>query len=217
MVRDEGISQNPPRAEKGKAMTGTASIETGHFAEFASAIIQQLPRDIDSTTAQGWIENRAALRKVLRTALLPNTQSIGPTYPVTVNYGLSLEEMIAAGRYNWKNGDITAEHFPMNGDGTKEVVTELIHFNNYTESDKALRELDRRGFRPATIEELLAFGAKYPELQRQFPIVALGSIWRHLSDRYVPYLWSFTSGRYLRLYWFGVRWSVYYRFLAVRK
>lgn len=197
-------------------MSGNASIETGNFAEFASAVIQQLPRDIGSVTAQGWIENRAALQKVLRAALLPIAYSID-TYPITVNYGLSLKEMIAVGRYDREDKDITALHFPMKGEGTKEVVTELVHFNRHMESEDVLREFDERSLRPATIKELLAFGAKYPELQRQFPIVALGSIWWHLAYRFVLCLDRYGSERGLRLIWFGHGWRDDCRFLAVRK
>lgn len=198
-------------------MSGNASIEVGHFAELASAVIQQLPRDIDTVTAQGWIENRAALHKALRAMLLPTAQSINLIYPITLNYGLFFEEMITAGKYDWKNDDITERHFPVKGEGMREVMTELIHFNRYMESEDVLRELDKRGLRPATIEELFAFGAKYPELQRQFPVVALGSIWQHLDYRDVPCLWGSTSERSLDLDWFGYRWHDCYRFLAARK
>lgn len=196
--------------------SGNTSIETGHFAELASAVIQQLPRDIDSVTAQWWIENRSALQRALRTALLPDAQNI-ITYPVTVNYDLSLAGMIKAGWYDWVNSDITEKYFSMNSTGTKEVVTRLVHFNQYLSSDDVLRELDKRGLRPATIAELLAFGAKYPELQRQFPIVALGSIWQHLGLRFVPYLYGRGSERRLSLDWFEYGWYDGYRFLAVRK
>ena len=170
-------------------MSGNASLETGHFAEFASAVIQQLPRDIGSDIAQGWIENRSALQMALRAALLPAAQNAGSTYPVTVNYDLSLAGMIKAGRYDWVNSDITEKHFPVKGEGIKEVTAELVCFNKYMSSKDVLRELDRCGLRPATIEEILAFGAKYPELQRQFPIVALNSIWQH-GHRDVSSLWS---------------------------
>ena len=197
--------------------SGTASIEVGHFAELSSAVIQQLPRDIDSTTAQGWIENRAALQKVLRAALLPAAQSVGSTYPVTVNYDLSLAEMIKVGRYDWVNSDTTEKHFPMKGSGIKEVTTELVHFDRGMGSEDVLLELVKRDLRSAFIEELLAFGAKYPEVQRQFPVVALGSIWRRLDGRIVPCLRRGGSGRSLSLGWFGGRWDDDFRFLAVRK
>lgn len=143
--------------------------------------------------------------------------STNPTYPVTVNYDLSLGEMIEAGRYNWVHSDITSKHFPIKGEGTKEVVTELVHFNRYMESDVVLRELDKSSLRPATIEELLAFGAKYPETQRQFPIVVLGSFWWHLGVRLVPFLWCRSVGRGLDLDWSELWWRDHYRFLAVRK
>ncbi len=222
MVRDKGKPKSAKSGKRGKAMSGNASIETGHFAELASAVVQQLPRDIDATTAQGWIENRSELQRALRVALLPNTQNVGPTYPVTVNYDLSLAGMIKAGRYDWVNSDITENHFPENhfpvkGEGSKDIALELIHFNMAILSKDALSELDERGLRPATIEELLAFGTKYPELQRQFPVLALGSIWRQLGDRHVPCLWSGSLERFLSLDWFEGRWDDYFRFLAVRK
>ncbi len=54
---------------------GTASkLETGQLAELASAIIRQLPHvEGLGEVAQGWIENGAALKKVLWEALVPLT------------------------------------------------------------------------------------------------------------------------------------------------
>lgn len=44
-------------------------MQTDQFAEFAAAVVQSLPRDMDTVTGQGWIRNRDALAKVLRQAL----------------------------------------------------------------------------------------------------------------------------------------------------
>ncbi|MBI2039244.1 MAG: hypothetical protein HYT22_03130 [Candidatus Niyogibacteria bacterium] len=139
-------------------------------------------------------------------------------YPITVDYTLSLERMIAAGHYDWKNDDITAKHFPMKGEGSANVEIQLVHFNRVMESETVIRELDTMGLRPATLEELLAFGAKYPDIQREFPIVALGSVWRYASGfRSVPFLGRSGAQRHLGLGWFEVRWDENYRFAAVRK
>ena len=46
-------------------------METLQFAEFVSAVVRQLPRDLQSTTAQNWIRNQGALADVLRKALAP--------------------------------------------------------------------------------------------------------------------------------------------------
>lgn len=51
---------------------GTAPvIQVDQFAEFAAYVVRSLPRDMDPTTAQGWIGNTQALSKVLREALMP--------------------------------------------------------------------------------------------------------------------------------------------------
>jgi hypothetical protein len=37
---------------------------------------------------------------------------------ITVDYGNSLQAMIAAGKYDWVNSGITAKRFPVEGTGT---------------------------------------------------------------------------------------------------
>lgn len=46
-------------------------MQTDQFAEFVAAVVQSLPRDLDTNTAQDWITNREALAKHLRYALVP--------------------------------------------------------------------------------------------------------------------------------------------------
>jgi hypothetical protein len=78
--------------------------------------------------------------------------------------------------------------------------------------------MEKAGYRPARIEELLALGASQPELQKEFPIVALASVWRGPGgDRRVPYLRWDVAGRRLDLSWFEYGWTGDYRFAAVRK
>ena len=142
----------------------------------------------------------------------------GRSFTVTVNYDLLLERMIEDGKYDWSNNDITANNFPMEGKVNVEVTIELVHFNRVMESDEVQKELDKQGLRPATLPELLAFAARYPDKQREFPIVALGSVWRSFGGRRdVPYLWSRSSGRGLGLSWLDRRWSILCHFAAVRK
>ncbi len=139
-------------------------------------------------------------------------------FSVTVDYAQSLANMVRAGNYDWVNSDITEKHFPVKGEGKTEKELHLVHLNRAISSDDAVRELDKMGYAPAKIEDLLALGASYPELQRQFPIVALGSVWRRLlGHRHVPCLWSYTAERYLRLHWLEGDWREDHRFLAVRK
>jgi hypothetical protein len=78
--------------------------------------------------------------------------------------------------------------------------------------------MDKAGYRPATLAELLALGEAHPELQKEFPIVALGSIWHDADgNRDVPVLSFDGSRRKLFLNWFVNDWYVNFRFLGVRK
>jgi len=139
------------------------------------------------------------------------------TYPITVDYGQNLAQMIEVGKYDWVNSDITAKNFPTKGKGKDNLETEIVHFGRSMSSEQVLADLDKMGLRPATLPELLAFGAKHPELQRQFPIVALGSVSLVHGNRGVAYLYHDERERYLFLDWFDCDWYDYVRFLAVRK
>ncbi len=141
---------------------------------------------------------------------------------LTVGYSQTVEQMIAAGKYDRKNSDdITDKHFPLPAElsGQKTAVSsKLFHFNRDISSENAIAEMDKAGYRPAILSELLALGAKYPELQRQFPIVALGSVWHDADgDRVVPCLSVDGGERELGLDWCGVGWDADCRFLGVRK
>ena len=148
---------------------------------------------------------------------------INPTEEIklTVDYTKTVEQAITDGNYDWKNDDIIVKNFPISPEmiGKKvEVTTKLFHFNCDISSNDVISEMDKGGYRPATLMELLALGILFPELQRQFSIVALGSVWRLASDyRCVPYLHVHGSERGLSLDWFGRDWSARYRFLGVRK
>lgn len=147
-------------------------------------------------------------------------KKFGEVFTLVVNYSRSLKDSIAAGRYDWVNSDITEEHFPVEADEkeTKEQSFTLYHFGKNMESDDVIAAMEKDGKRPATVRELLAFGEVNPELQRQFPIIALKSVWVvRLGNRRVACLGSDSVKRGLYLSWFDFGWSGDCRFLAVSK
>lgn len=144
-----------------------------------------------------------------------------PQYPtITVDYGLTLEQMIAAAHYDWKNSDITTKRFPITGSGTVTLEARLFHFNRLISSEEVVKLIlsadQTNPWQAAKIEHELAYGATYPEEQRQFLIVALGSSCRLGGNRYVPCLGRRGAGRNLGLNYWDVDWSAACRFLAVR-
>lgn len=156
--------------------------------------------------------NRFAVRQALGLGPLPSEPIV-----LIVDYGQTLEQMIAAGRYDWKNDDITAKRFPIEGKGTVEFEAVLFHFDKDISSEDAKKQIEEAGYEVGKIEHVLSFGANYPEEQRKFPIVGLDSVGEVLGDRCVPYLVRYDSGRFLYLGWWGGDWGADCRFLGVRK
>ena len=142
-----------------------------------------------------------------------------PTIALRVNYGLTLEQMIAAGKYDWGCDDITAKRFSIEGVGTGEFEAKLFHFDRYIPSDHAKSLIEEAGYEPAKIEHLLAFGAAYPDEQWKYPIVALGSVGEiaGFGFRFVPCLCGFRFRRDLSMDWWSGGWDSNCRFLVVRR
>lgn len=150
-----------------------------------------------------------------------------PQYSAVVNYDLSLTEMIADGEYDGTD-NIGADNFSIEGKGQVKVdfilvlASHSILMDTIRETipmDTVLKELDYQGLRPATIAELLSFGAKYPDEQRKYPIVALGSVGLDPDGGSVVAVLCkvYAGGRELKLYYVDGGWFVNYRYLAVRK
>jgi len=145
-------------------------------------------------------------------------------YPVAVDYGLTIEQAIGLGRYDWVNESVARNNFPTERKGKAELIVELIYFGYKVSSNKALKELDLMGYRPAELHELLALNEKYyPEIQKEYPIVALGSIWEDWYGwRRVPALHQDASEDNPDLPRLGLpsirsEWETRWRFAAVRK
>lgn len=159
------------------------------------------------------------------------------TYSVPVDLTRTLAEMVAAGKYNYANPNIVEKNFPIQRPSVSEDAVEggpyrtpgvqntntkivLVHLNKVATTSEVLEYLDKLGLRPARIEELLALGEKFPDVQRQFPVVALGSVWVCSGEsRRVAYLGGSGSGRSMSLDWDdpGRAWREIYRFPAVSK
>ena len=136
-------------------------------------------------------------------------------FSVFVDCTLPLEEMIVLGKYDWVNSDVNKKNFPIDEKVKANVPMRVFHFDKNMSSAAVAEAMDKEGWKPAKIWHLLFFGAKYPELQKKFPIVALGSVWHGC----VAYLgWdSFICERSLYLSRIDHAWNDYWRFLAVRK
>lgn len=149
----------------------------------------------------------------------PKKEVDGDVFPVTVNYDLSVESLVAHGKYDLKNDSINSKNFQTERKGTQTITLEPVHLNQTLTSEEVLKELEKRGLRPAELHELLSFGIQYPNEQRNYPIMALASVWRDWwrGSQHVAFLNGSGDKRGLYLGWLGGRWYEGCRFLAVRE
>ncbi len=152
--------------------------------------------------------NRDEFRKILGLAPL--------AMEMVLDYSQTLEQMIATWHFDGWNRAVTIERFPMLGTGKVTLKPELIHFDHCMSIEDAGDTMVKRKLRPPTLAELLAFGAKYPELQRKFPIVALGQCARIGDSLCFPFLDGTDGRRWLDLGCCEEGCQKYCRFLGVR-
>ena len=126
----------------------------------------------------------------------------------------TLKQLIKVLKLDYCNENITETNFL--DDGQRGGV-EILHFDSLiTETEEVITQIEEKGYRPATIYELLIWAKD--NWNGKDIIVALGSVWRGLrGGRSVPYLWSGSRERILALHWFEGDWGRDYRFAAVRK
>ena len=165
-----------------------------------------------------------ALQQVIegKVPVIPTLVAMIPgIFLFTVDYSQSLERMITSGLYDWQNDNITAKRFPINGEGIVKYEARYFSFNHSISSENAVREIESADttnpWLSAKIEHVLSHGKTFPEEQRKFPIIGLGSVAKIDDDRIVPCLGEGGSGRSLDLDWWVYGWDPNYRFLAVRK
>ena len=135
-------------------------------------------------------------------------------YLVTINYSHSLAAMIKAGKYELVSNDLTTKLFPVVGTGVVERTQKLYHFGRLVGDNEATQLIAADGFERSPIEDQLAFGARYPDEQRKYPIAGRTYAAEVRGHRRVPYLFEGYSRRNLYLYCNDFRWSDGCRFLA---
>ncbi|OGD70184.1 hypothetical protein A3I18_00960 [Candidatus Campbellbacteria bacterium RIFCSPLOWO2_02_FULL_35_11] len=130
-------------------------------------------------------------------------------YMILVDETKAVEELVTEGMYDQSSDDVTSVNFPQPNPKREERETALFHSG---------AEMDKAGYWPGTIHDLLGFGIAQPDLQREFSIIALGSVCLLYGNRrYVAGLCEVAGGRRISLVCFDTTWGARCRFLGVRK
>lgn len=191
--------------EEGKAVTAD---------ELQLVVGTGLLHDLWDAARKGTLEtavrNRATIRSLMglneTTSAVPaqtGTATFNPdSFSLVVNYDAKLEYLARMGRYNFVNENFTSANFPTTRTGTATLEGgRLVHFGRDMSTAAVEKKLDEMGLRPGEPHELAAFGSKYPDVQREYPVVALGGKrWREPGfGECVAYLrvWDVRRGLYL--------------------
>lgn len=145
------------------------------------------------------------------------------SYPtISVNYDMSLKEMIDASKYVQSDDKKRVAKFTIERTyETSKYEWKLFHFNAGHSPQSAGESIRRKGWEPAGIEHFFAVEANIPNDQQEFPIAILGSR-AHVydtSDEYVPVIIATITSRNVRcVHFFGLNdvFHTGYRYLAVR-
>jgi|GEM_PF-2602108 len=201
----------------------------GQILKFGAVVLENMP-NLSDDKVQWLIENPKQLQRCLKGALSfpPHSGAVevSDSFSVCVDYGLSLDQMIQAGHYDRIFPHVSAcllggPPQPW-GEGKGKVEKDAaLFFFGFTSPplfwDDIVAEMDRRGFAPARIEDLLAFGAgvHFQDLKRFPTVIALGS-----PDYYgnAPYLEKNAGDqqRTLRVGKWSGGWNSANHFLAVK-
>ncbi len=139
-------------------------------------------------------------------------------FNVTVNRNQTIADGITAGQYDWVHASINDSNFQCTCSGIESTEIILVHFNKVMDIEDVLLRLEKRNLCPADLRELLAIGEQFPDKQKQFIILALGSVWQDSEGiPYIQYLDWNDSKRRLGMDWPAHGWNRSGRFVALRK
>lgn len=122
------------------------------------------------------------------------------SWDITVDYSININDMIDNGNYDYVHKNIDSSYFFYDTSGISELEIHIIHLNGGYHINQVVQTLSEHNWRPINFLELLCLGIQYPDLQRQFSIIALDASWFDNSGIcYMPYLSVNEHGRCLSL------------------
>lgn len=132
--------------------------------------------------------------------------------------GRSTEALVEAGGYGYAHSCVTSDNFPARrapAPAVRQIV--LVGIGHDCTTREVMAEAARLGLEPPVYEDALYFGAAYPDVQREGPVVFLHDPWLgFFGRRDVLCLWSNAGRRELGLEGFDDVWRPGHRFAFIR-
>ena len=128
--------------------------------------------------------------------LTPLTMAVSKEYSVvTVNYDRPVEDIMVKGNYRrFSVGDqykVDLKNFLSDKKGIADLKMKRLCFNSPVRPARVLLEMNKMGFAPVNLQELIAYFEKYPLASEGRGVGALGSLWYDNEGRlFSPAIWG---------------------------
>ena len=218
------IAYTPPPSKKGLAMSNATLPQATKVLELIAQ--KKVPSDrLQRLLEGGFLADLLEADSGLKRDEFRQFLKLGNLYPdltelpgIIIPDNTTIETLKTACECNqsdYASQYLTSEHFKVAVRGSRNLF--LAHFNRKVTSEHVKAVAEEMGYKVALVEDLLCVGAhpEHRELQRQFPIRALGSSSVVRGDRRVPSLDRWYDERYLYLTLCGGEWDDCCRFLFV--
>lgn len=104
----------------------------------------------------------------------------------------SCEQVTESSKKLWRYNDT----FKKDDSGRVRINMWALDISGETKED-VQKKMDNAGFRPATLPEVLCFGAQYPEKQRDCLLLSFGAI--KINEEYEDVVYSLSGSKYRRI------------------
>lgn len=138
-------------------------------------------------------------------------------FAIALGDGRSTEDLVAAGRYGYAHSCVTSDNFPVRPLRARGRDLVLLSMGRDVTTEAAVTEARRYGLDRPVYEDALHFGAAFPDVSLDRPVVFLHDPWfGFFGRRDVISLWRNADRRELGLEDFDGRWAAHWRFAFVR-
>ncbi len=141
---------------------------------FGGTMLHQVPADLTADVIKDWLDDPEALGQFLAGLHEgPIGQVQTREFVVLIDPMRTVEQWVAAGRYDWSNENLTTPNFgqflTVRKDATEPYRQKVVAFNIGRSADieKAKRIRNRLKLKPIGFEHEAAVGEQHPEAQRE--------------------------------------------------
>jgi len=162
-----------PRIELFGDSVEVTDLETGRRVDAPGVVAKGIGAMTEAVEAAGGTMDSSNVQ-VIKPGMITGYTPRDASFDLAIDYNLSLAEMLDHARFGSVDALVQGAAVSHES-GVVEVTARLINLDRMIDGDAATNLLDVTGFRPMTLEELIAFATRYRDRLYKATIPALGT------------------------------------------